>query len=115
MSNRPEFISDTFLIEIASDFSYFSIKKQTLVRPHELYFTLDLYGEEAQLRIRMLSYPKGASLWEYSIENESWTELKVASEFVRNYDMINNDCVNQKCYQEFQFDPIDLSRLKIMD
>jgi spore cortex formation protein SpoVR/YcgB (stage V sporulation) len=76
---------------------------------------LDLYGEEATLRIRMLSYPKGAALWEYSIKNESWSELNVSSEFVREYDLINNDCVNQKCYQEFQFDQIDFSRLKFND
>jgi len=98
MANRPNYISDSFLVEIASDI-----------------LTLDLYGEEATLRIRMLSYPKGAALWEYSIKNESWSELNVSSEFVRNYDMINNDCVNQKCYQEFQFDQIDLSRLKFND
>ena len=115
MGNRPEFISDSFLIEIASDFAYFSIKKQALVSPHELYLTLDLYGEEAQLRIRMLSYPKGAALWEYSIKSESWSELKISSEFVREYDLINNDCVNQKCFQEFHFDQTDLSRLKFMD
>ena len=115
MGNRPEFISDSFLIEIASDFAYFSIKKQALVSPHELYLTLDLYGEEAQLRIRMLSYPKGAALWEYSIKSESWSELKVSSEFVREFDLINNDCVNQKCFQEFHFDQTDLSRLKFMD
>ncbi|MCX8487253.1 MAG: hypothetical protein ORN53_08815, partial [Crocinitomicaceae bacterium] len=104
MSNRPEFISDSFLIEIASDFAYFSIIKQALVSPHELYLTLDLYGEAAQLRIRMLTYPKGAALWEYSIKSESWSELKISSEFVREYDLINNDCVNQKCFQEFHFD-----------
>jgi hypothetical protein len=115
MSNRPEFISDSFLIEIASDFAYFSIKKQALVSPHELYLTLDLYGEAAQLRIRMLTYPKGAALWEYSIKSESWSELKISSEFVREYDLINNDCVNQKCFQEFHFDQTDLSRLKFMD
>jgi hypothetical protein len=115
MGNRPEFISDYFLIEIASDFAYFSIKKQALVSPNELYLTLDLYGEEAQLRIRMLSYPKGATLWEYSIKSESWSELKVSSEFVREFDLINNDCVNQKCFQEFHFDQTDLSRLKFMD
>ena len=114
MGNRPEFISDSFLIEIASDFAYFSIKKQALVSPHELYLTLDLYGEEAQLRIRMLSYPKGAALWEYSNKSESWSELKVSSEFVREFDLINNDCVNQKCFQEFHFDQTDLSRLKFM-
>jgi hypothetical protein len=115
MDNRPEFISDSFLVEIASDFSYFSIKKQALINPHELHLTFELFGEEAQLRIRLLSYPKGAALWEYTIKNESWSELKVSSDFVRNYDMINNDCVNQKCFQEFQFDPTDLSRLKFMD
>lgn len=115
MGNRPEFISDSFLIEIASDFAYFSIKKQALVSPHELYLTLDLYGEEAQLRIRMLSYPKGAALWEYSIKSESWSELKISSEFVREFDLINNDCVNQKCYQEFHFDQTDLSRLRFVD
>jgi hypothetical protein len=115
IENRPEFISDSFLIEIASDFSYFSIKKQALINPHELHLTFELYGEEAQLRIRLLSYPKGAALWEYTIQSESWSELKVSSDFVRNYDMINNDCVNQKCFQGFQFDPTDLSRLKFMD
>lgn len=115
MSNRPEFISDSFLIEIASDFGYFSIKKQALVNPHELRLTLDLYGEEATLCIRLLKFPEGASLWEYAIKNEFWSELKVSSDFVRNYDMINNDCVNQKCFQEFHFDQTDLSRLKFMD
>jgi hypothetical protein len=115
MGNRPEFISDSFLIEIASDFGYFSIKKQALVSPHELHLTLDLFGEEAQLWIRLLKFPEGASLWEYAIKNESWSELKVSSKFVRNYDMINNDCVNQKCFQEFQLDQTDLSRLKFMD
>jgi len=115
MFNRPEFISDSFLIEIASDFSYFSIINQALINPHELQLTLDLYGEEAQLHIRLLSYPKGTALWEYSIKNDSWSELKVSSDFVQNYDMINNDCVNQKCFQEFHFDQVDLSRLKFMD
>lgn len=115
MSNRPEFISDSFLIEIASDFGYFSIKKQVLVSPYELHLSLDLFGEEALLRIRMLRYPLGAALWEYSIKNESWSELKVSSEFVTVYDLINNDCVHQKCFQEFHFDPTDLSRLIFMD
>ena len=115
MANRPNYISDSFLVEIASDITYFRIKKTALINSSELILTLDLYGEEATLRIRMLSYPKGAALWEYSIKNESWSELNVSSEFVREYDLINNDCVNQKCYQEFQFDQIDLSRLKFND
>jgi hypothetical protein len=115
MENRPEFISDSFLIEIASDFSYFSIKKHALINSHELHLTLELFGEEVQLRIRLLSYPKGAALWEYTIQSESWYELKVSSDFVRNYDMINNDCVNQKCFQEFHFNQTDLSRMKFMD
>ena len=115
MSNHPEFISDSFLIAITSDFYYFSIKKEVLVNPHELRLTLDLNGEEAQLRIRLLTFPEGASLWKYTMKNGSWSELKVSSEYVRNYDMINNDCVNQKCFQEFQFETNDLSRLTFMD
>jgi hypothetical protein len=115
MSNRPDFISDSFLIEIASDFSYFSIQKQELVSHNEWRLTIDLYGEEVQLRIRLLAFPKGAALWEYSIKNESWYELKVSSDYVRSYGLINNDCVNQKCFQEFHFDEIDLIRLKFAD
>ena len=115
MANRPDFLSDSFLVEIASDITYFRIKKTEVIRSSELLLTVDLYGEEAKLRIRMLAFPEGASLWEYAIKNESWSELKVSSDFVRNYDMINNDCVHQKCFQEFQFDPIDISRLKFRD
>jgi hypothetical protein len=115
MSNHPELISDSFLIAITSDFYYFSIKKQVLVNPNELRLTLDLQGEEAKLRIRLLAFPEGASLWEYTMKNGSWSELKVSSDYVRSYDMINNDCVNQKCYQEFHFEQTDLSRLKFMD
>jgi hypothetical protein len=115
MGNRPDYISDSFLVEIASDISYFRIKKTELIRSSELLLTLDLYGEEATLHIRLLAFPEGASLWDYTIKNESWSELKVSSDFVRNYDMINNDCVYQKCFQEFQFDTIDMSRLKFMD
>lgn len=115
MANRPDFLSDSFLVEIASDITYFRIKKTEVIRTSELLLTVDLYGEEAKLRIRILAFPEGASLWEYAIKNESWSELKVSSDFVRNYDMINNDCVHQKCFQEFQFDPIDISRLKFRD
>ena len=115
MYNHPELISDSFLIGISSDFYYFSIKKQVLVNPNELRLTLDLQGEEAKLRIRLLAFPEGASLWEYTMKNGSWSELKVSSDYVRTYDMINNDCVNQKCYQEFHFEQTDLSRLKFMD
>lgn len=115
MANRPDFLSDSFLVEIASDITYFRIKKTEVIRSSELLLTVDLYGEEAKLRIRILAFPEGASLWEYAIKNESWSELKVSSDFVRNYDMINNDCVHQKCFQEFQFDPIDISRLKFRD
>jgi hypothetical protein len=115
MANRPDYISDAFLVEIASDITYFRIKKMELIRSSELLLTLDLYGEEAKLRIRLLSFPEGASLWEYTMKNGSWSELKVSSDFVRNYNMINNDCVNQKCFQEFQFDTNDLSHLKFMD
>jgi hypothetical protein len=115
MSNNPELISDSFLIAITSDFYYFSIKKQVLVNPNELRLTLDLQGEEAKLRIRLLAFPEGASLWEYTMKNGSWSELKVSSDYVRTYDMINNDCVNQKCFQEFQFETNDWSRLKFMD
>jgi hypothetical protein len=115
MANRPDFLSDSFLVEIASDITYFRIKKTEVIRSSELLLTVDLYGEEAKLCIRMLAFPEGASLWEYAIKNESWSELKVSSDFVRNYDMINNDCVHQKCFQEFQFDPIDISRLKFRD
>jgi hypothetical protein len=115
MGNGPDYLTDSFLVEFGTDFPHFRIKKTELLRSSELLLNLDLFGEEAQLRIRLLSYPKGAALWEYTIKNESWSELKVSSDFVRNYDMINNDCVNQKCFQEFQFDPTDLSRLKFMD
>ena len=115
MFNRPEFISDSFLIGITSDFYYFSIKEHDLVNPHELRLTLDLNGEEAQLSIRLLTFPEGASLWKYTMKNGSWSELKVSSDYVRTYDMINNDCVNQKCFQEFHFDQVDWSRLKFMD
>ena len=115
MENRPDYISDSFLVEIASDITYFRIKKTEVIRSSELLLTVDLYGEEAKLRIRLLTFPEGASLWEYTIKNESWSELKVASDYVRSYDMINNDCVNQKCFQEFQFDSMDVSRLKFMD
>jgi hypothetical protein len=115
MENGPDYLTDSFLVELGTDFPHFRIKKTELLHSSELLLNLDLFGEEAQLRIRLLSYPKGAALWEYTIKNESWSELKVSSDFVRNYDMINNDCVNQKCFQEFQFDPTDLSRLKFMD
>jgi hypothetical protein len=115
MANRPDYISDSFLVEIASDITYFRIKKTEVIRSSELLLKLDLYGEEAQLRIRLLAFPEGASLWEYANKNESWSELKVSSDYVRSYDMINNDCVNQKCYQEFHFEQTDLSRLKFMD
>jgi hypothetical protein len=115
MANRPDFLSDSLLVEIASDIAYFRIKKTEVIRSSELLLTVDLYGEEAKLRIRMLAFPEGASLWEYAIKNETWSELKVSSDFVRNYDMVNNDCVHQKCFQEFQFDPIDISRLKFRD
>jgi hypothetical protein len=115
MANRPDFLSDSLLVEIASDIAYFRIKKTEVIRSSELLLTVDLYGEEATLRIRMLAFPEGASLWEYAIKNETWSELKVSSDFVRNYDMVNNDCVHQKCFQEFQFDPIDISRLKFRD
>jgi hypothetical protein len=115
MGNGPDYLTDSFLVELGTDFPHFRIKKTELLRSSELLLNLDLFGEDAQLRIRLLSYPKGAALWEYTIKNESWSELKVSSDFVRNYDMINNDCVNQKCFQEFQFDPTDLSRLKFMD
>jgi hypothetical protein len=115
MANRPDYISDSFLVEIASDITYFRIKKTEVIRSCELLLTVDLYGEEAKLRIRLLSFPEGASLWEYTMKNGSWSELKVSSDYVRTYDMINNDCVNQKCYQEFHFEQTDLSRLKFMD
>jgi hypothetical protein len=115
MANRPDYISDSFLVEIASDITYFRVKKTEHICSSEHLLTLDLFGEEATLRIRLLAFPKGASLWDYRIKNESWSELKVSSDYVRTYDMINNDCVNQKCHQEFQFDTIDLSRLKFMD
>ncbi len=115
MANRPDYISDSFLVEIASDITYFRIKKTEHIRSSELLLTLDLFGEEATLRIRLLTFPKGASLWEYTMKNESWSELKVTSDYVRTYDMINNDCVNQKCFQEFQFETYDWSHLKFMD
>ena len=115
MANRQEYISDSFLVEIASDITYFRILKKELIGATELLLTLDLYGEQALLRIQLLSFPKGTALWEYNIKNESWYELKVASDYVHTFDMINNDCVNQKCFQEFQFDALDISRFKRMD
>lgn len=115
MSNRPDFISDSFLLEIASDFNYYSIKKLAHIGNNELLMTIDLFGEEAQLRIRLLRFPIGAALWEYTIKNESWNELKVSSDFVRCYDLIHSDCVQQKCFQEFKFDEIDLQKLIFKD
>jgi hypothetical protein len=115
MANRPVYISDSFLVEIASDITYFRIIKQELIDATELLLTLDLYGEEAFLRIRLLSFPQGAALWEYTVKNESWSKLMVARDHVRTYGLINNDCVDQKCFQEFQFDVIDLSRIKMKD
>jgi hypothetical protein len=115
MSNRPIYIADSFLIEIASDFSYFKIEKTELVHASELLLHIDLHGEHATLRIRLLDFPKGAALWEYTTKDKSWSELKVSIGYARNYDLINNDCVNTKCFQEFEFDTTDLSHLKFMD
>lgn len=115
MSNRPIFITDSFLIEIATDASYYAIKKTELIKSTELLLTIDKFDQTATLRIRLLAFPKGAALWEYTSKEGSWSELKVSSEYVHNYGLINNDCVNQKCFQEFLFDPNDLSRLKFMN
>ncbi|MFM6946817.1 MAG: hypothetical protein ACKOWW_06735 [Flavobacteriales bacterium] len=115
MANRPLFIADSFLVEISSDITYSQILKKELVDARELLLTLDIDGEQAFLRIRLLSFPQGAALWEYNNQNTSWSVLMVASDFVRSFDLINNDCVDQKCYQEFRFDQIDLSRLKLLN
>ena len=115
MANRPIYISDSFLMEIASEFSYFKILKTELINATELLLTIDLHGDQATIRIRKLAFPIGAALWEYTTKDRSWSELMVSEDYVRNYDLINNDCVDQKCFQEFQFDVIDLSRLKLMN
>jgi hypothetical protein len=115
MANRPLFIADSFLVEIASDITYSQILKKELIDARELLLTLDIDGEPAFLRIRLLSFPQGAALWEYNNQYEYWSVLMVASDFVRSYDLINNDCVDQKYSQEFRFDQIDLSRLKLLN
>jgi hypothetical protein len=112
MSNRPMYLMDSFLVVLSSDLSYFRILDKKQVSPDNLTMKIDFYGVETNLKIQLLSFPEGASLWEYSSEGKVNYELKTTPEKVRNFDFINNDCGQIKCFQNFNFDNLDLTKLK---
>jgi hypothetical protein len=112
MANQPIYLTDSFLIILASDFTYLPIIKKQQLSHREINLILDEFGQETQLRIKMLSYPKGAALWKFTTNGETMNHLYVSNISVREFDLLNNDCANQKCFQEFNFDPIDFTILK---
>jgi hypothetical protein len=69
-------------------------------------------GEKIELSIRFIDDNKNIALWHRkSSEGYENSELRVRSSEVRKFDMIVNDCLGTKCFQEFIFETPEYSEI----
>lgn len=107
MFNNRMLISDSAIYNMSSsNWEIQLIQNFSKTPTGELKFNLvDYNGFKNELTIKFVDEDKSVSLWIYKLEGEQpLFELRVKSSNVRDYEMIINDCLGVKCYQEFLFE-----------
>ena len=107
MFNKRILISDSALYHFGSD-DWRIESIQTVSANSNGDVTIHLAGfggEKIELSIRFIDTDKNIALWHRkSSDGYAYSELRVRSSEVRKFDMIVNDCLEMKCFQEFTFE-----------
>jgi hypothetical protein len=107
MFNKRILISDSALYHFGSDdWRIESIQTVETNLNGDLNINLTGFsGEKIELSIKFIDNDKNIALWHRkSSDGYEYSELRVRSSEVRKFDMIVNDCLGVKCYQEFIFE-----------
>lgn len=110
MNNKPVYISDSILFDVSTDFTFYPILESTNVGNGQQFITINA-GEIVKLTILPLKKIPGAAIWQIETEKSIFYKLKISSNAIKNFPMLVNDCLDEKCLHEFSFDEIDFSKL----
>ncbi len=110
MNNTPVYIADSILFDVSDNFTFYPILDAKTANNGQT-FSLMNAGEKVTLSIIPLKQFPGAAIWQIETEKSTFYKLKVASNAVRNFPMIVNDCLEQKCLSEFTFEEPDFGKL----
>jgi hypothetical protein len=106
MYNKRILVSDSALYHMSSgDWSFELIQNVETMSNGDLNINLVGYdNERIELSIRFIDDSKNIALWHRKSKEDEYSELRVRSSLVRKFEMIVNDCLEMKCYQEFVFE-----------
>ncbi|MBP6127763.1 hypothetical protein [Flavobacterium sp.] len=107
MFNKQILVTDSAFYHLGSDdWRIESIQGYESKSNGDLTFNLTGYnGELTVLSIRFIDNDKNIALWHRkSSAGVDFFEIRVRSAEVRKFDMIVNDCLGVKCFQEFIFE-----------
>lgn len=107
MFNKQILVADSAFYHLGSDdWSIESIQGVDTKSNGDLTFYLTGYnGESTELSIIFIDNDKNSALWHRkSSAGVDFFEIRVRSTEVRKFDMIVNDCLGEKCFQEFIFE-----------
>ena len=114
MFNKRVLISDSALYHFGSD-DWRIESIQTIETNSNGNLKMNLAGfrgEKIELSIRFIDNDKNIALWHHkSSDGYEYSELRVRSSEVRKFDMIVNDCLGVKCFQEFIFETPEYSEI----
>jgi len=114
MLNKRILVSDSVLYHFASnDWRMESIQTIETKSNGDLIINLTGYeNEQIVLSIRFIDENKTIAIWNRkSSDGYEYYELRVRSSEVRKFDMIVNDCLGTKCFQEFVFETPEYSEI----
>jgi hypothetical protein len=114
MFNKRILISDSALYHFGSDdWRIESIQNVETNSNGDIKINLSGFrGEKIELSIRFIDDNKNIALWHRkSSEGYENSELRVRSTEVRKFEMIVNDCLGTKCFQEFIFETPEYSEI----
>lgn len=105
MFNKRMLVTDSVFYHMASDdWGFKSIQQFKKEMNGDLVFELVGYNSE-QLTLTIKFIDENITFWQYkSMYGDEVNELRVKSSHVKDFDMIVNDCLGSKCYQEFIFE-----------
>jgi len=114
MFNKRMLVSDSAVYHFGSDdWRIESIQNVETKSNGDLNINLAGYkGEKIELSIRFIDKDKNIALWHHNSSNGyAYYELRVRSTEVRKFDIIVNDCLGMKCFQEFIFETPEYGEL----
>jgi hypothetical protein len=112
--NKRIMVSDSSFFHFGSDdWRFESIQNVEINSNGDVNINLVGYsGEKIELSIRFIDIDKTIALWHRkNAVGDEYYELRVRSSEVRKFDMIVNDCLGAKCFQEFHFETPEYDRI----